>query len=55
MLAPGPTDPTKLVPIPTANGELHGEAFLPASPKGIRTFLGAAFPVRTGRAMANLM
>ena len=36
MPAPGPTDPTKLVPIPTADGELHGEAFIPpGSPKGI--------------------
>ena len=42
MPAPGPTDPTKLVPIPTTNGELHGEAFIPSpasavptAPKGI--------------------
>jgi lysophospholipase len=41
MPAPGPIDPTKLVPIPTSNGELHGEAFVPATagarsaPKGI--------------------
>jgi lysophospholipase len=35
MPAPGPTDPTKLVPIPTHDGELHGEVFMPASPKGI--------------------
>src|SRR3569623_1014575 len=36
MPAPGPFEPTKLVPIPTSNGTLHGEAYLPAgAPKGI--------------------
>jgi alpha-beta hydrolase superfamily lysophospholipase len=36
MPAPGPIEPTKLVPIPTSNGNLHGEAFLPAgAAKGI--------------------
>ena len=36
MPAPGPIEPTKLVPIPTSNGNLHGEAFVPAgTPKGI--------------------
>lgn len=35
MPAPGPVDPTKLVPIPTSNGDLHGEAFMPSAPKGI--------------------
>ena len=36
MPAPGPIEPTKLVPIPTSNGTLHGEAYLPpGAPKGI--------------------
>jgi len=36
MSAPGPIEPTKLVPIPTSSGDLHGEAFLPAgAAKGI--------------------
>jgi lysophospholipase len=35
MPAPGPTEPTKLVPIPTTDGSLHGEAFIPPNPKGI--------------------
>ncbi len=32
---PGPMEPTKSAPISTASGELHGEAFLPAQPKGV--------------------
>lgn len=36
MPAPGPIEPTKLLPIPTSNGDLHGEAFLPTgAAKGI--------------------
>lgn len=36
MPAPGPIEPTQLVPIPTSSGNLHGEVFLPAgAAKGI--------------------
>ncbi|HET9987305.1 MAG TPA: alpha/beta hydrolase, partial [Kofleriaceae bacterium] len=36
MPAPGPIEPTQLVPIPTSNGNLHGEVFRPArTAKGI--------------------